>query len=508
MIFYKSTRGEDKKQYSFSETVLQGIARDGGLLVPEEIPHVYSEQLKTLKQTSYQKKALFILKQFQTDLSEYTLKRIVDTAYANNYDNPSIVPIVHLKENQYLLELWHGPTLAFKDMALQIMPLLFSEAIKKRDETSLRYLILVATSGDTGKAALEGYKDKKDIAIMVFYPYGHVSKLQELQMTTQIGKNIAVYAIDGDFDAVQKIVKDIFNDKRFNQKLLDKYQTVLSSANSINWGRLLPQIIYYASSYIDLVDRKGIQWGDRIDVVVPTGNFGNILAGFYAKKMGVPIRKLICASNANNVLTDFFQTGAYDITHRTLIKTPSPSMDILIAGNIERLLFLVTNNSEKVSRWMMELQEKKKFIVDTKTRAILQNEFYADWVSNEESLLNIKRVFQQTGYLMDPHTSVAQTVAQRYSQKMGVSVSLVICSTAHWSKFAKEIYRALKPRKEEKLVDEFEMLEGIVKLAPSVSIPKVIKELKNKRIIYRKGCKADKEELKDVIVDFAKFLYN
>lgn len=507
MILYKSTRGKDKKLYSFLDAMLKGIAQDGGLLVPERIPHVSSEQLKTLKQTSYQKKAIFVLKQFQTDLSEHALKKIVDTAYAGNFDNPSIVPVVHLKENQYMLELWHGPTLSFKDIALQIMPLLFLEALKK-NRTPLRYLILVATSGDTGKAALVGYKDRDNISIMVIYPHNHVSKLQELQMTTQEGSNVAIYAMHGDFDAVQRVVKDIFNDKVFNQKLLDNYQTVLSSANSINWGRLLPQIVYYVSSYIDLVDRKVIQWGNRIDIVVPTGNFGNILAGFYAKNMGVPIQKLICASNANNVATSFLQTGVYDITKRKLIKTPSPSMDILIASNIERLLFMITNDAKKVSGWMKNLREKKKFIVDTKTKELLQDEFYADWASNEESLLNIKRVFQQTRYLMDPHTSVAQTIAQGYSQKMGVGVPLVICSTAHWSKFAKDVYQALVPTKSGTLADDFDMLGSVVKLAPSVTIPKVIKELKNKKIIYKKRCKADKEDLKDAIVDFVKFLYN
>jgi len=507
MILYKSTGGKDKKLYSFSEAILKGIARDGGLLVPEKIPYISFEQLKTLKQTSYQEKAIFVLKQFQTDVSERTLKNIVEKAYLDNFDNPSIAPLVHLKENQYLLELWHGPTLAFKDIALQIMPLFFLEAVIKDNKKSVRHLILVATSGDTGKAALEGYKDKDDIAIMVFYPYGHVSKLQELQMTTQVGENVAVYAMDGDFDAVQRIVKDIFNDKVFNQKLLNKYQTVLSSANSINWGRLLPQMIYYFSSYINLVEKGAVKLGGHVDVVVPTGNFGNILGAFYAKKMGIPIRKLICASNANNVLTDFFQTGAYDIKHRRLIQTPSPSMDILIASNIERLLFMITNNSKKVSGWMKDIREKKKFIVDTKTKAILQHEFYADWVSNRETLLNIKRVYEQTGYFMDPHTSVAQVVAQKYAQKEGNKIPLIICSTAHWSKFARDVYKAFNNDPVEKL-DEFVLLEAVLKLASTASIPKVIKELKNKSIIYKKRCKADKEELKDVIVDFAKFLYN
>ncbi len=393
-------------------------------------------------------------------------------------------------------------------MALQIMPLLFLEALKKSEENPLKYLILVATSGDTGKAALEGYKDKDDIAIMVFYPHGHVSKLQELQMITQDGENVAVYAMQGDFDAVQRTIKSIFNDRRFNQKLLDKYQIGLSSANSINWGRLLPQIVYYMSSYIDLVDRKVIQWRNRIDVVVPTGNFGNILAGFYAKKMGLPIRKLICASNENNVLSDFFHTGVYDITHRTLIKTPSPSMDILIASNIERLLFVITNDAKKVSGWMKDLREKKKFIVDTKTKELLQDEFYVDWISNEECLVNIEKVFRDTNYLMDPHTSVAQAVAEKYLDSVGTETPLVVCSTAHWSKFARDVYQALRPMKERMFVDEFDVLEEILDLVPRISIPKAIKELKGKTIRHKGKCEADKGEVKDIIVDCINFLYN
>jgi len=414
MISYTSTRGDNKKN-TFSEAILKGMAPDGGLFVPNKLPRFSLNELRKLSKKSYQERAVFIFNLFETNFSDDVIKKIVAQAYASQFDIQNITPVVHLKDNQYILELWHGPTAAFKDIALQIMPLFFLEAIKK-EKSNFRYLILAATSGDTGKAALEGYKDKENISAIVFYPNGKVSQLQQLQMQTQEGRNVSVYALLGGFDKVQTLVKDIFQDTAFNKKLLKK-GIILSSANSINWGRLIPQIVYHVSSYIDLVNQKVITFGDAIDVVVPSGNFGNLLAAFYAKKMGLPIRKFVCASNKNNVLTGFFQTGTYDITNRSLSKTPSPSMDILIASNIERLLFLITNDAKQVSLWMRELRTKKKFSVDSATKKILQEEFSADWVSNKECLQNIKRIYDDTHYLMDPHTSIAQIVAERYSKR-------------------------------------------------------------------------------------------
>ncbi len=497
MIRYKSTRGA-RKLYPFSATILKGIAADGGLFVPEKIPSLTLRQMQRLINCSYQEQALFIINLFQPDFSREIIKKIVYSAYAANFDSKEIAPVMHLKNNQYLLELWHGPTAAFKDMALQIMPLFFVESLKKDNEKQ-KYLILVATSGDTGKAALEGYKNKKNVSIVVFYPAGHVSQLQERQMKTQDGKNVNVYAVHGDFDTVQTMVKDIFNDKKFNNVLNNRNNTVLSSANSINWGRLLPQIIYHISSYLDLVKKSAIRLGEQIDIAVPTGNFGNILAAFYAKRMGLPIKKLLCASNENNVLTEFLKTGVYSIKNRQLVHTPSPSMDILVASNIERLLYEITHDTKKVSRWMMDLKIKGKFTVDNNTSQILQKEFYADWISNKDCLSNIKNIYSERQYLMDPHTSVAQMVAERYIENNDVILPVVICSTAHWAKFAKDIYKALLKNKN-RLRDEFDMIKKICSIAPGIRAPKSIMNLKQKKTIFNKKIQADVKSVEENII--------
>lgn len=485
MILYQSTRG-DKTPYTFSQAILKGIAPDGGLFTPHKIPHLSLQKLKLMFKKSYQEKALDVLSIFKTDLPTDSLRKIVNKAYSRNFDDAEIAPIVPLKNNQYFLELWHGPTLSFKDMALQIMPYFFVQSIKddslkrrREGKESLRYLILVATSGDTGKAALEGFKDKEDILIMVFYPENRVSKLQYLQMATQEGRNVLVFALKGNFDKVQNIVKELFNDKAFNFFLLNKFNVKLSSANSINWGRLLPQVFYYVNSYLKLIE-KGVRFGKLINIAVPTGNFGNILAAFYAKKMGLPINKLICATNENNVVSEFLQTGVYDVRERKLVKTPSPSMDILVASNIERLLFLITNSPKKVKGWMSDLKEKKRFQVDTKTRNILQKEFYSGWVSNKESLKNIKKIFKETGYLMDPHTSVAQVVLERFTKEKGVDEPILICSTAHWSKFTQNVFKSKE------------------------NLPLSILDLKKKPIKHKKTLEANSSLVKKVIVDCLK----
>lgn len=463
---YKSTRGNNKK-YSFSEVLLKGIADDGGLFIPEKIPKLTLNQLTQLSDITYQKRAVFVLKLFKTGFPKSVISNIVNQAYSTNFDTPLIAPLIHLKDHQYILELWHGPTLAFKDLALQIMPLFFSNVIQKPNH----YLILVATSGDTGKAALEGYKDKENISIIVFYPYKHVSKIQELQMTTQEGANVSVVAIKGDFDKCQSLVKEIFNDSELKNTLKSKYHTVLSSANSINWGRLLPQVVYHISGYLDLIKKGVISAGDRIDIAVPCGNFGNIVAAFYAREMGLPIGKLICASNANNVLTEFLQTGIYDIRNRSLIRTPSPSMDILVASNVERLLYLLTRNPSQVSSWMNDLKSNKLFVVDSLTKNKLRDIFYADWVSNEDCLANVDKLQEETKYLMDPHTSVAHIVAERYLAKNKTSTPVIICSTAHWSKFS-----------DSKLL-----------------VPKQINDLKKKKILHHEVCPSNLKSIKNVV---------
>ena len=499
MIKYKSTRG-DNTLYTFSETILKGIAQDGGLFVPQEFPHVSKDDLRSLLKKSYQERADFIINLFQTDFSKEELKKIINKAYSDNFDAKEIAPLVHFKDNQYLLELWHGPTAAFKDMALQLMPLFFQEAVEK-NKSSNHYLILAATSGDTGTAAAEGFKNKEHSSLIVFYPAKRVSQIQELQMATQEGDNIGVYAVDGGFDAVQTMVKDIFNDKKFDEKLFSKHSTVLSAANSINWGRLIAQIIYHVTSYLELVDQNVIQLGNEIDIAVPSGNFGNILAAFYAKKMGLPIRKLVCASNENNALAQFLKTGTYDINDKTLIQTPSPAMDILIASNIERLLHIITDDSLKVSTWMNDLKNKKKFTVDNSIKEEILKYFVADWVSNEDCLENIRRCYDKTGYLMDPHTSVAQTVVNRYIEKEKSGVPIIISSTAHWAKFPQDVYKALTNNKEV-LGNEFEIVDQIRALIPNSSIPYSIDSLRHKPILHKEHCSSNVSETEDLILDW------
>lgn len=506
MIKYKSTRG-DKRLYSFSEVILKGIAEDGGLFVPERIPKFSFSQQKGLLGKSYQQLVDAILGLFETDFKKEALQAIISSAYSSNFDTSDIVPLVHLKNNQYILELWHGPTSAFKDIALQLTPLLFSEAVKldntkrtKRGKKPLGYLILTATSGDTGKAALEGFKDKKQMSIMVFYPDKRVSTLQRIQMVTQEGSNVAVYAVKGDFDTVQKLVKEIFNDQKFTGRLVLDHQTVISSANSINWGRLIPQIIYHVSGYLNLVQKGVIALGQEIDIVVPTGNFGNILAAFYAKKMGLPVRKLVCASNANNVLTEFLRMGVYDVKRRELIQTSSPSMDILLASNIERLLYTITQNSKKVSKWMSDLRTKGKFEVDEITKGILRREFYADWVSNEDCLSNIRKIYDETKYLMDPHTSVAQVVAEQYIKKEQVFTPVIICSTAHWAKFASDVYKALSKSNKTSSLTAWEIINEIRSIVPGTFIPKQISSLRTKKVRFNEKCDSDIEAIKKLIL--------
>jgi len=343
----------------------------------------------------------------------------------------------------HVLELWHGPTSAFKDMALQCLPLFFSEAVSMRlgaGEPLDDYLVLVATSGDTGKAALEGFADREHTRIAVFYPVDGVSDIQRRQMVTQHGDNVAVFGVRGNFDDCQTAVKAAFSDPEFSRRLHDGHGLRLSSANSINWGRLLPQVVYYASAYADMVASGGVKPGEPMDVCVPTGNFGNILAAFYAKRMGVPIDRLICASNENRVLADFLATGAYDISARSFVTTPTPSMDILISSNLERLLYELTHDVAEVRRWQSSLADNKRFLIDRATFAALREHFAGDWVSNDEALDTVRRVWQDHHYLLDPHTAVAWEVAER----LRAENPMLVVSTAHWAKFGQDVYRALE----------------------------------------------------------------
>ena len=375
-INYIDTRGNVREPVSFTQAVLGGIAPGGGLYVPEEIPHLELDEILELAHMPYAKQASYIYKKFQIDMPDEMIDELMASTYGQQFDNSDICPITSLDENTHVLELWHGPTSAFKDMALQCLPRFFAasaclerERAGKSSADAQNYMILTATSGDTGKAALEGFRDVEGVSIGVLYPDGGVSDIQYLQMATQAGKNVHVWGLRGNFDDCQTTAKAVFGDEEFAKKLKREHNTVLSSANSINWGRLAPQIVYYVSAYARLVASGAVSAGDEVDVCVPTGNFGNILASWYAREMGVPIAHAFCASNANHVLTDFIGGSPYDIQDRDFILTPSPSMDILVSSNLERQLFECSGRcATSVKTWMKDLQSSKKFDVDAKTR--------------------------------------------------------------------------------------------------------------------------------------------
>ncbi len=440
---YVDTRGRCTNPVTFTEAVIKGLAEGGGLFVPETLPSLSLDDILSLAHKPYAERAAFIYKAFGVDLPDETIDTLMAATYGSNFDNEDICPITSLDDNTHVLELWHGPTSAFKDMALQCLPHFFSasaQQLREQGKLDHTFLILVATSGDTGKAALEGFKDKDNISIAVMYPHGGVSDIQYKQMATQSGNNVMVWAVTGNFDDCQTGAKNVFNDDLFAQQLMSEHAVALSSANSINWGRLLPQVVYYISSYAQLVHTGKLEAGAPLDVCVPTGNFGNILAAWYAKKLGTPLGKLFCASNENRVLTDFINTGTYDITDRDFVLTPSPSMDILVSSNVERQLFELTNrNAASIATWMEDLKTAHSFTIDAETLKSLQETFAADSVDNKTCLDTIKEVHDTYNYLIDPHTAVAYKVAERLRGENPV----LIASTAHWAKFGENVYRAL-----------------------------------------------------------------
>ena len=441
---YVDTRGTVEEAIPFTEAVVDGLAPGGGLFVPEAIPALSVDDICALAELPYAQRAAYVYRAFHVDLSDDQLTRITGEAYGDNFDTPDICPITSLANDIHMLELWHGPTSAFKDMALQCLPRFFSASaaeLRNRGQLEDTHMILVATSGDTGKAALEGFRDVDGVSIGVMYPDGGVSDIQFKQMATQRGGNVTVWGVRGNFDDCQTGAKNVFNDEQFATDLHERFHIALSSANSINWGRLMPQIVYYVSGYAQLVANGSVQRGSEIDVCVPTGNFGNILAAYYAKRMGTPIRRLLCASNENRVLTDFINTGTYDISERTFVKTPSPSMDILVSSNLERQLFELTDRDATAIRgWMNDLRDKRSFQVDRGTFAKMRELYAADSVDNEECLRTIREVFDAQGYLMDPHTAVAHKVAENLRED---GVPVLVASTAHWAKFGNNVYRAL-----------------------------------------------------------------
>lgn len=460
---YVDTRGAAGEPVSFTQAVINGLAQGGGLYVPEELPTLSLDEICALARLPYAQRAAAIYKAFNVDLPDEAIDELMGRAYGDNFDDEAICPITSLDESTHILELWHGPTSAFKDMALQCLPRFFEHATGKlREEGRLDHdhLILVATSGDTGKAALEGFAGRKHVGICVFYPDGGVSDIQLRQMTTQQGDNVNVFAARGDFDDCQTSVKQAFGDKAFCDKLMAEQGLALSSANSINWGRLMPQIVYYMSAYADMVAAGSIRAGEQIDVCVPTGNFGNILAAYYAKRIGTPLARLVCASNENNVLTDFITTGVYDIRARKLSLTPSPSMDILVSSNLERQLFeLCGRDAERVRGWMADLSRDKRFEVDADTRARMQELYAAGCVDNDACLREIGEVFAERHYLLDPHTAVALKVAKEHRSER----PMLVASTAHWAKFGPNVWRGLNGLgAHDELPAEVASLSGIV----------------------------------------------
>jgi threonine synthase len=438
---YTDTRGLSEHAHTFSEVVVKGIAPGGGLFVPDALPSLTIEEIVVFAEMPYWRRAAAVFSRFGVDFPSTRVDLMMRESYGENFDDPRIAPVTEVIAGMHVLELWHGPTSAFKDMALQCMPVFFSasvETLRARGRADDDYLVLVATSGDTGKAALDGFADRARTNIIVFYPSDGVSDIQRLQMITQEGDNVGVFGVHGNFDDCQNAVKGAFGDPEFNQRLHEEHRLKLSSANSINWGRLLPQVVYYVSAYADMVAEGGVKPGAPMDVCVPTGNFGNILGAYYAREIGVPIGRLLCASNENNVLADFIATGLYDISDRAFVTTPSPSMDILISSNLERLLYHLAG-AEKVREWMEELSANRRFQVDREVFGQLREVFAGDWVDNDTSLRTIQNVFAETGYLMDPHTAVAWEVAER----MRAEDPVLVVSTAHWAKFGTDVYRAL-----------------------------------------------------------------
>lgn len=492
-MLYTSTRDKSIK-VTAAQAIAQGISEEGGLFVPCELPQFSIDRISSMVSMSYIDRAKTVLREFLTDFSEEELSYCVEGAYAaNKFSSPKIAPTVNIDGNKNILELWHGPTCAFKDMALQLLPYLMTVSAKKTADRKT-IVILVATSGDTGKAALEGFKDVANTKILVFYPVDGVSPMQKLQMTTQEGKNVAVCAINGNFDDAQSAVKSIFTNQEIKNQLAEK-NMMFSSANSINWGRLVPQIVYYFSTYCDLIEMGKIKAGDQINVVVPTGNFGNILAGYYAKKMGLPIKTLVCASNSNNVLTDFLKTGTYD-KNRAFYTTTSPSMDILISSNLERLLYHMSGEDDKlVSSLMSQLAEKGKYTVSDELISEIQKTFDAGFTAEDCVDETIKNHFDKYHYLCDTHTAVAVKVYDEYVKSTGDDIPTVIDSTASPYKFSASVLKAVLQGNTPNL-DEFEMVDELNRVT-GADVPKPLASLKDKNIRFSDVC--NKEDMSQMV---------
>ena len=490
-VLYSSTRSKGN-QVKASEAILKGLSDDGGLFVPDHIPAL-EKSLKELAGMSYQEVAYEVMKLFLTDFTEEELKNCINRAYDEKFHTEVIAPLVEA-EGAYYLELFHGSTIAFKDMALSILPDLIITSARKNNLKN-EIVILTATSGDTGKAALAGFAGVEGTRIIVFYPKNGVSPIQEKQMVTQKGDNTLVVGIHGNFDDAQTGVKKIFSDKELAKEMEEKgFQ--FSSANSINIGRLVPQICYYVYAYAKLLAEEKITEGEVINVVVPTGNFGNILAAFYAKNMGVPLGKLICASNDNKVLYDFFSTGTYD-RNREFMLTTSPSMDILISSNLERLIYRIAgNDADKNKELMTALNGQGKYEITEAMKAELKD-FYGNFATEAETAEEIKRLYGACGYVLDTHTSVASAVYQKYVAETKDKAKTVIASTASPFKFTRSVMNAIDEKYD--AMSDFELVDELSKIA-NVKVPNAIEEIRTAPVVHDKQCDVDK--MPDVVKEF------
>lgn len=488
---YVSTRSAADKKYTSAQVIKIGLAADKGLFLPETVPQLTSSDIESLRKKDYSHRAADILSMYLTDYTYDELVEDCTAAYSEESFPNGAAPIVNVHDNVYSLELWHGPTAAFKDMALQVMPRLLVRALKKTGEDRTA-LILVATSGDTGKAALEGYRDINGVKISVFYPVDGVSRVQKLQMASQKGNNVNVYAIKGNFDDAQNGVKKLFADADFIEKL-NKKGYFPSSANSINWGRLVPQIVYYVSAYCDLINEGKIVNGDKINVCVPTGNFGNIFAAYLAKNMGLPINKLICASNVNNILTDFLATGTYD-RRRDFHCTMSPSMDILISSNLERLLYLVCG-SEKTKQYMESLSNDGYYTITPEEKAIIDRDFIGYFTNEDETAATVHDDLTDNSYLHDTHTAVAIDAANKYIKESGEThIPMIVDSTASPYKFAADVLRSVTGKE---VIDPIEALDELSELT-NTDIPYPLKNIGKREVRFKTVIEPN--EMKDTVL--------
>ena len=490
-LLYKSTRSNDV-EVTASQAILKGLADDGGLFVPESLPALEAD-MDTLSVMSYQETAYEVMRQFLTDFTEEELKDCIAKAYDEKFDTKEIAPLVK-KDEAYYLELFHGKTIAFKDMALSILPHLLTTSAKK-NQVKNEIVILTATSGDTGKAALAGFADVPGTKIIVFYPKNGVSPIQEKQMVTQKGANTFVVGIHGNFDDAQTGVKKMFGDKELAAQM-DKAGYQFSSANSINIGRLVPQVVYYVYAYAKMYANGEVAKGEKINVVVPTGNFGNILAAYYAKNMGVPIDKLICASNDNKVLYDFFRTGTYD-RNREFILTTSPSMDILISSNLERLIYRIAGeNAEENAKLMAALSTDGKYIITDEMKAQLES-FYGNYTTEKETAEVISALYEKTGYVIDTHTAVAAGVYGKYKAETKDETKTVIASTASPFKFTRSVMDAIDEKYDS--MTDFELVDELSKIA-NVKVPQAIEDIRSAEVLHKTVCEVD--EMPNIVKEF------